>query len=305
MPEQVVPPKGEAEQVKAVSTHHIRFSPANRARSPIAAVRELVDYAPFIGYLTRRQLRTTYNRSYLGWIWALLNPIIVLAIYSLVFGVILLVDRANLGNSPTGLDSFPHFLFSGLVFWGLFNQVSLGIMTDFQNSVLLRKKLYFPAAAPAIAMAASIVVESLLEVAVLIAFYVAVGNVGLPILLLPFVMFIAVTFGVGVGLLLAVPNVRYRDVGYLYALFLRLFFYLTPIIWPFAMITNRIGNVWVQRAAEWNPMAKMVHVARTITYDIAWPDPTDVVYLLVVSLGVFALGFTVFNRQAADATEGL
>ena len=284
--------------------HHITFTPAGRSGSTLSAIRELWDFRGYIFYLTRRDLRTKYNRSLLGWIWSILNPLVTLAIYSLVFGVILLVDR-NIGVSPTGLQSFPHFLFSGLIVWQLFNQTSMNVMSGFTSAIVLRRKLYFPPAAPAISKALVNLVDSSIELLVLAAFYIIAGNFGITFVFVPVLMIVAVIFGLGVGLLLAVANVRYRDVGYIYTLFMRLFFYITPIIWPFQMIEDRIGNRWVKLAAEFNPLAKLIDVCRTVTYSLAWPNLFDLAYLAGVGTVLTVVGWTVFNRSAADAAEGM
>ena len=73
-----------------------------------ASAAEAWKFRSFISYLTKRELRTTYLRSYLGWLWSLINPIAEIAIYSLVFGVILAGDR-RLPDAPDDFSSFPHY----------------------------------------------------------------------------------------------------------------------------------------------------------------------------------------------------
>ncbi|MDH3707221.1 MAG: ABC transporter permease, partial [Acidimicrobiia bacterium] len=148
-------------------------------------------------------------------------------------------------------------------------------------------------------------IESGLELIVLVLFYLAVGNFGITFVLVPVMMLLAAVFGMGVGMLLAVPNVRFRDVGYLYQLFLRLFFYLTPIIWPYELIQSRIGVAPIRVLAEWNPLAKLIEANRDITYRLQWPDPVDMAYLVVTATLVFALGWRSFHKRAIKATEGL
>ncbi|MGI9601485.1 MAG: ABC transporter permease [Acidimicrobiales bacterium] len=281
----------------------IVFSPTGRQRGILGSAREVWEYRGFIEYLTKRELKTMYNRSYLGWLWSLINPIIVLAIYWFVFGQILSIDRG--APSPTGLDSFAHFLMSGLILWNLFSQVSNGYLQAFQQSVALRKKLYFPPSAHGVARTIVKVIESSLELLVLVIFYVAFDNFGVTFILVPVMMLLAAVYGMGVGMLLAVPNVRYRDVGYLYSLALRLFFYLTPIIWPYELIQSRIDVPLIRFIAEWNPLAKLIEANRDITYRLQWPDPGDMIYLVVSSTLLFLLGWRSFHKRSIKATEGL
>ena len=77
----------------APSSGIIRFSSDSRHLSLIGAIKELIEFKGYITYLTKRQLRTTYNRSFFGWVWSLVNPLATLAIFTLVFGYILAIDR--------------------------------------------------------------------------------------------------------------------------------------------------------------------------------------------------------------------
>ena len=269
-----------------------------------------MEYRPFIGYLFRRDLRTMYSRSYLGWLWSLLNPIIVLAIYWFVFGQILSIERG--APSPTGLDNFAAFLMSGLIIYNLFSQVSLGFMTSFQQSVNLRKKPYFPPSSHGVATTGTKMIDSSLELLVLTVFYIFLGNFGITFILVPVMMLLAAAYGMGIGMLLAVPNVRYIDVSYLFQLFLRLFFYLTPIIWPYQLITEpdaqgsyRIAVEWVRLIAVWNPLAKLIEANRDITYNLQWPDPGDMAYLFITASLVMLAGWRSFHKRSILATEGL
>ena len=99
------------------------WSASSASTTVFASMRETWRYRGFIGYMTRRHLRVTYLRSYLGWIWSLLNPIAEVAIYTFVFGTLLGVNRA-VPDAPNGFNSFPHFLLAGLAVWGFYRSVS-------------------------------------------------------------------------------------------------------------------------------------------------------------------------------------
>jgi len=115
----------------------------------------------------------------------------------------------------------------------------------------------------------------------------------------------AVVFGLGVGLMLSVANMRYRDVGYLYSIFLRLFFYLVPIIWPLEFVDDRIGLPWLRGIVRWNPIAKFISISRDGMYLQRWPPFVDVAYVTIWSVAVLLIGWTVFARSSADVAEGL
>ncbi len=290
----------------------IIFTPASQQRGLAESFREIWDYRGYISYLTKKDLRTNYLKTYLGWIWSLAEPLVTLAIYSLVFGYIMVVERG--GDSPTGLNNFPAFLFAALVFWSFFRQSSTSVMNSFSGSLNLRKKLYFPPAAPPIAKVLSKSFELLPEVAMLMVFYLILwGTTGIRtvgptwIVLLP-LMLLTMIFGSGVGFLMAVPNARYGDVGMLFQLALRLGFYITPIIWSLSDFERRFGEggerPWLLDVVRWSPLTQIVEASRDGIYRLQWPSATTWIYLVVVSFGTFLWGWTRFHRAAGKAAEG-
>ena len=293
-----------ADRPHSTDPETVVFSADASRQDIISSAREAWKYRSFIMYMTRRDLRITYLRSYLGWLWSLINPIAEIAIYSLVFGVILAGDR-SLPTAPDDFKSFPHFLICGLVIWNFYRSTSSKVLNTFTATVKLRRKLYFPPVAPALSQALTTVVQNSLELVVVFLFYLVAGHLSpSAIVLLPAALF-ATLSGLGVGLLLSVANTRYRDVGYLYSIFLRLFFYLIPIIWPLEFVEGRIGLPWLRALVIWNPFAKMIQFARDGIYLQQWPSLGDWLYLSAWSAGLLLLGWAVFARSSADVAEGV
>ena len=281
------------------------FSSDSAQTTVLSSAREAWKFRGFISYMTKRELRTTYLRSYLGWIWSLLNPIAEVAIYSIVFGVLLGIDR-NIPDVPNDFKSFPHFLMSGIVVWSFFRMVSARVLSNFTATVRLRRKLYFPPVAAALSTAFSTLVEAAILLVVVILFFGAWGHLSIhAIVLLPAAVFAATT-GLGVGLALSVVNSKYRDVSYLYQIGLRLSFYLLPIIWPVQTAAGRFdGTPWLEPFVTSNPFAKMIEFGRSGLLYMKWPSLGDWVYLSVFSLATLFVGWTIFARSSADVAEGL
>ena len=281
------------------------FSADSASTTVMSSAREAWRYRGFISYMTKRELRTTYTRSLLGWVWSLLNPLTEVAIYSLVFGVLLSVSRA-VPDAPGGFNSFPHFLLSGIAVWGFFRTVSSKIVNNFMGTVRLRRKLYFPPVAAAFSTALSTMVEASILIGVVIAFFAAWGHISIhAIVLIPAALFAAVS-GVGFGLALSVVNSRYRDVGYLYSIFLRLGFYLLPIIWPVQSAAGRFSSFpWLEPFVTSNPFAKMIGFGREGILFMQWPPLSDWIYLTCFSLLALFAGWAIFARTSADVAEGL
>jgi ABC-type polysaccharide/polyol phosphate export permease len=280
------------------------FSADAANTSVLASAREAWKFRRFISYMTKRELRTTYLRSYLGWIWALLNPIAEVAIYSLVFGVLLGINR-EIPDAPNGFNSFPHFLMSGIVTWGFFRMVSSKVLSNFMATVRLRRKLYFPPVAAALSTALSTMVEASILLVVVAIFFGLWGHLSIhAVLLLPAALF-AATSGLGVGLALSVANSKYRDVSYLYTIVLRLGFYLLPLIWPIQTAMNRFDIVWLQWLVINNPFAKMIEFGRDGLLYMKWPSAGDWLYLSLFSVATLLIGWMIFARSSSDVAEGL
>ena len=234
----------------------------------------------------------------------MLNPLTNLLIYTFVFGTILSGARA-LPENPGGLDSFTHFLFSALVGWTLYTTISTGVINSFGTTVALRKRMYFPATCPAVANTLVLMVGAAIELVVLVVAYLVVGHIGPTfVLLIPLSLLLAV-FALGVGLLLAVANARYRDVGYLYGVVIRLLFYLTPIIYPPQLVPDTYLGLPVREIVEYSPFTVFLTAMRRCTFELLWVSPRIWMQLIAYTVVAFGAGWYLFTRHADDVAEGM
>jgi len=281
----------------------VTISTADR-RGPFEEWIETWRHRELMAHMLRRELRTQYNRSLLGWAWSLINPLTTLLIYSVVFGVILSGGDA-VPRGAAGIQSFPLFLFSALVAWNVFSTVSTEVMQSFAGSLQLRNRIYFPAGCQVLVSVVSSLVVLAVEVAVLAVAFLVATPVHLALLGLVPIVVLAALLGFGVGLFLSVPNVRYRDVGYLYGVFLRFFFFLTPIIYPMSILEGKeIAGLSLDTTIRLNPLTHYVDAIRRVTYMHEWPPAKLWAIMFTISLAVALVGWTSFARQAPDATEG-
>ena len=120
--------------------------------------------------------------------------------------------------------------------------------------------------------------------------------------LLPYLLVLLAAFAMGIGLLLAMLNVRYRDVAYLVTIVLNLLFYATPIIYPITLVES-YDVAWVRELYLLNPVTQFVEAFRDILYDLEVPSAGRLLGLTAVSAVVFLLGFAYFQRGARDVAE--
>lgn len=264
--------------------------------------REIWEYREFLGNLLRRELHKNYKGSLLGWFWSLVNPLTTLLVYSFVFGTILPGAKSLPPDTP--IVSFALFLFSALVMWNIFTNVSNGMMLSFTKAVNLRKRVYFPPELPGIATALGALVLAVIEITVLFAAYAIFGKASITFLhLIPIGIFTAI-FSMGVGFAISPASIRYKDVNYLHTVVLRFLFFLTPMIYPLSAVPERKFGLPLQWIMSAHPLARITDASRQAVYFQVHPRPEDYLYLTVASFGSLVFGWMIFRRSADRVAEG-
>ncbi len=267
----------------------------------MAAVTQLWAYRNLIYNLAQRELRARYKKSLLGWAWSLINPASMLAIYTLVFGFLFKQTPPTAGNGHT--DTYALYLFAGLYVWNFFNNTVIGSIGALQASGPLLNKVYFPAACPAIANTATVLLQALIEAGILLVVMAILGNVGVTLLLFPLLMLMLTLFSLGIGLALSIFNVFYRDVAFLVTIGMNLLFYATPIIYPITKVPEEAWGLPMRSIVECNPVAQFVEWSRCAFWSLTWPSLGSFIGVIVVSLGTFFIGLAIFNRKARDLAQ--
>src|SRR6059058_693107 len=251
---------------------------------------DLVRYRELFGNLFRRDVQAKYRGSVLGLVWTLANPVLLMAVYLLVFSV--------LWRTPFGSEGhYGLFLLVGLAAWIFFSSsVQSASRSMLDNANLIRKTRF-----PRQLVPLSIVATHLVSFAVMLA-----GLLVLNFALLPRVRateWLAIPIAVGVvaiasGLALAIAslNVLFRDIEFLVAALLLPLFFLTPVLYPLSdpKIAHRHHVVDV---IHWvNPLSPMVEALRDPLFYGRLPGLGDTVYTVVAALVALALGAWVFTR---------
>jgi ABC-type polysaccharide/polyol phosphate export permease len=276
---------------------------AGRRTSMPVITSDVWQYRGLVADFARRELKGKYKGSVLGSIWALVNPLATLAIYSLVFGFFLRFTPPVAGNGT--LQSFPVYLFTGLVVWNFFLAVATGSMQALIGAGPLLRKIYFPPFAPVIGNAVATTQQIAIELALLLVVFVVALNVGWTVLMLPVLLVLLAAFSLGVGLFLSMLNARLRDINYIVQVVFNLLFYAAPIIYPIAFVTDRYDEHPWLRVYEFNPITSFVEAFRAVLYHLEMPPFWQLGYLTVISFGMLVLGWRFFQSRAADVSEDL
>ena len=224
-------------------------SPQRFSRGFVPAVRDVVRYRELLVNLVRKELKVRYKESTLGFVWSLVRPTALLAIYYLVFGLFL----------RSAVPYFAFYLFSGLVAWDLFGNVASGAATSIVGNAGLVKKVWFPREVLVLAVVGAAVFHFALQLVVL---FVAMAVFRYDFLTadlahLPLAFAALVVFMTAVGLLLAAANVYLRDVQHLLEVVLLSWFWTLPVVYPIHFALDALpANV--VRLYLLNPMANVV-----------------------------------------------
>lgn len=264
---------------------------------------EIWGYRELIGRLVQRELGSRYKRSVLGWLWSMLNPAATLAIYALVFGVLLKFDPPRAGNGR--FDNFALYLFCALVMWNAFYGVITGAMSALLDLGSLLGKVYFPPEAPAVAALFTVLFQAAIEASILMLILICLVNVSWTFLLWPVLLVLLSIFALGIGLMLSVWNVRYRDVGYLSTIVLQFLFYVTPIVYPLSLIPERAMGLPVRDIIRLNPLSQFTEASRELLYGLDWPGVLRLGLMALISLVVGAGGWMMFKVRTRDIAEEL
>lgn len=262
--------------------------------------------------LVRKDLKVKYKGSTLGFAWSLANPLLLLAVYYVVFQVIL----------PGRIPSFAIYLMSGLLVWNAFSSAVMGASVSVVGNSNLVKKVRFPLPVLPLSAVGFAAVHFVLQLLVLIVVVLALGHpfFGPQLLLMVPALGAALIFTVGLSMLVAALNVRFRDTQHLLEVGLLAWFWLNPIVYDVGLVRAKMGHYaglfWL------NPMADVVATMQRAIYKTPYAvtdgqrqlilaDPGYVWYLthLCITLGAGIVllwwGRRVFRRRSADFAEEL
>lgn len=261
-------------------------------------LRELYDYKDLIWTLSVKELKVQYRNSFLGFLWSLLNPLLMMLIFSFVFTNVL----------KFGIKDFPVFLLCGLLPWNFFNAALISATGSIVANGPLIKKVYFPREILPLSTVLANLFNFLLSLIVLFIFLIFYGyHFWVWLIILPFIIIIETLCITGLALLLAGLNVYFRDIQYIVSVALMALFYATPIIYTFDRVQSSYWMTrfpWLMTIYNLNPMTPIVNAYRSILFQIKLPSLTSVLYALGITTIVLVLGFVVFRRlEPAFADE--
>lgn len=253
----------------------------------------LWSYRPLFRNLVRRDVRHRYKGSALGIAWALINPLLVVASYWVVFTFLF----------GTPIPNYALFLFVGLMVWAFFfGGLAAASKSIVSNSSLVTKVRFPRAIIPASAVAANAVVgAAMLVIAVPLCLWQSPGSYA-PLILLPLLVGLTLLLTLGLGLLLAALNVYFRDVSHIIDAVGVPWFFITPIFYTYATLPAAAqSHTEVIALLHWgNPISPFVIAIQDVLFFGSWPTIGDTVYCLLASVLALLIGWLAFRRMEPE-----
>lgn len=245
---------------------------------------DLYRYRDLVGALVARELKVRYRRSAIGFVWTMLQPLLMMLVFQVVFSALFRFDLPN----------YPVYALAGILFWNFFSQSIVSSMNSLRGNAGLLHKLPVPKAVFPLATVISGVINLGFALIPLFLLLIVTGHPLRPALaFLPLAVLLAALFTLGAGLLLSPLAVFFHDVVELVGVLLTLVMYLTPIFYPKEIVPPQL--IWLVR---FNPVRSILEVFRDPIYQGEVPPITHISVALVIALLALAVGAWIFRRSS-------
>src|SRR3954451_22442009 len=252
-------------------------------------MRAALRYRFLFEQMVRRELRRKYQGSALGVAWYIVNPLVLMGAYYLMFGVVFKVAQH---------EDYPLFLMVGLVVWIFFSQALLSAAPSLLDQGALIRKARFPRETIPAAVVSVQAVTFLVVLALVGVVTVAIRGPGASLVLLPVLLVALYAFVLGLALLVSVLHAYFRDVAPILSAALLPWFFLSPIFFEPGDTTNSEA---ARAALEWvNPVAPFITSIRDVIWGGVWPSAATVLYVVVAGALALAGGAALFRRMEAE-----
>ena len=255
-------------------------------------VREQYDFRELLYQMTRRDLLLRYKQTIMGLGWAIFMPLINTAVFSVIFTRV----------APINVDMpYPLFAYCGLLAWNFSASSFRFAVTSLTLNASLVTKVYFPREIFPISAVLVSLVDFAVGASVLVVmmiYYQVVPTAA--ILALPWVLAVHVMFTLSISLLLAMANLFYRDVKYLFELVLTVWMFMSAVLYP----VNQVGG-WMGRVMAINPMTPILDGYRDVILRGIAPDPSAFAITTVISAVLLLAAWLIFHRAEFAFAENV
>lgn len=257
----------------------------------------LYRYRGFILGSVKREFQLRYRNSLLGVGWTIINPLAMIIVYTVIFSQMM---RAKL----PGVDSsfaYSIYLCAGSLTWGLFAEiVNRGQVVFIENANLI-KKLNFPKLCLPVIVVLNAMFSFSIVFGLFVGFLLLSGNFpGWAFFYIIPVLLVQIAFSLGLGMILGVLNVFFRDVGQLFNVLVQFWFWATPIVYPVTILP-----VWVKKLLILNPMAGIIEAYQKILVLGQAPNWISLLPAVFLAAGFCVYGIRLFRKRSGEMVDEL
>lgn len=257
----------------------------------MSTIKEIYDYREMIFNLVRKDLRTRYKGSILGFLWTFVNPLLQLIVYTAVFSTIMKVN----------VDKFYIYLFVALIPWLFFTSSIMEGATSILSGKDLIKKIYFPRIILPISVVSAAFMNMVFSMVIVFAALIFSGiGLSVYILFLPLIMLLEFIFALGFAFVFSALTVYFRDLQHILGIVTMAWFYGTPIVYTEDMVPKQyIGLFYL------NPMTGIIGAYRDVLYYKRFPVVTNLYGILIWSAAALIFGYLLFIKLQKNFVEEL
>jgi lipopolysaccharide transport system permease protein len=253
-------------------------------------IEELYRYRALLFSLIVRELQVRYRGSVLGFLWTFLNPVLQMAVYSVVFKVYLRSDEPN----------YPYFLFVGILPWNWVNTALTTGTSSISDRRDLITKVKFPPQILPMTVIGSAMANYVLSLPLMVLFGVITGVHYTPaVLAFPLIALVQLVLVSGLVYVFASINVTFRDLQHILPNLIMFAFFLTPVLYPLRQIPP--AYQWL--AVTVNPFAALLEAYRAVFLHGSWPDFLSLARVLGVGVLIFVLGSMFMSARRESFAE--
>lgn len=244
--------------------------------------KSLYEYRELLKTSISKDIRGKYKNSILGIIWSFLNPLLQIAVYAIVFPLIMKSDLPN----------YTVFLCCGLIPWNFFSSaISRTSFTMIENGNII-KKVFFPRQILPISVVTSEAVNFIISTIIILAFVLIYGmGITQFLIFYPLVLLVQYLLLIGISFIVSSVTVFFRDLQHFIGIALQLLFYATPIVYASNTIPENFQ--WI---LKFNPMTYVINGYRDIFYYQQAPDFVSLLIVLGISIILCVVGYMIFNK---------
>jgi lipopolysaccharide transport system permease protein len=256
-------------------------------------LREIWAYRELLGFLAWRDLKVRYKQTGIGVAWAILQPLAMMAVFTVFFG--------RLARLPSDGLPYPIFALSALLPWGLFARVMASSADSLVRDQRLISKVYFPRLIVPISSSLAALVDFAISFVLLVGLMAIYRLVpGSAILLFPLLTLLLLAAALGVGFWLSALNVEFRDVQHTLPFLTQLWFFLTPVVYPVTLVPDVYRAIYAL-----NPMVGVVEGFRWALLGTTPPPATELLVSALVAAVLLITGLLYFRSRERGFADSL